>query len=131
MSKEALSSIEDNFFTCEICVVPYTTGDNSSMKVPKTLGCLHTFCKECLWKAINPGASQIECFVCRIPTVLDVAEGVDSIKTNFMLQNLIAAMHLSSSALLPGTGTGSASASAGAGNPIVTAGFQSVSAFTK
>ena len=124
MSKETLSGIEDNnFTTCAICAVPYTTIDNSSLSVPKTLGCLHTFCKECLEKGIAPGASHIECFVCGIPTVLDTDQGVDSIKTNSILQSQIAALHLSSSASAPSSDSdsdsASASASASAGSPIV------------
>jgi hypothetical protein len=85
------SKINDDFLTCEICALPFST-DANSPKAPKILHCLHTFCKEDLGKAIAPGATHIECFVCRIPTAIDSSRGVDSIKTNFPIQNLIATL---------------------------------------
>jgi len=93
----SVSKINDNFLTCEICGNSFTS-ERSSPRAPKTLNCLHTYCRECLANSIarTPGALEFECFVCKGPTPIDKALGVDSIKTNFMLQNLIATCQPSS-----------------------------------
>ena len=91
MSKE--QKINEDVLTCEICFQPFSADPNSPL-APKAMKCLHTFCKDCLAKAIaqTPGATQVDCFVCREPTPIDKALGVESLKTNFMVQNLVSIM---------------------------------------
>jgi len=112
-----LSKINEDFLVCDICANSFTSG-RSSPRAPMTLFCLHTFCRECLAKVINAStieASELECFVCKGITPLDKTLGVDSIKTNFMLQNLIATCHPSSEdtdeAVLPVAGSSRSSSS--------------------
>ncbi|XP_065923467.1 E3 ubiquitin-protein ligase TRIM56-like isoform X2 [Magallana gigas] len=76
------STITEEFLTCSICFEIY--------KDPKTLPCLHSFCKDCInnLRQEKAGKNSIPCPICRevfqLPT-----EGANDLKTNFCLKNLI------------------------------------------
>ena len=67
--------------TCSIC--------DELFKEPKTLPCLHTFCKECIQASLVTAErmkGQITCPLCRSPIPKD---GIASIPTNFATNRLI------------------------------------------
>ena len=67
--------------TCSICGDLFTD--------PKTIPCLHTFCKQCIEKSIESNkkmASIVCCPLCRIPLSQD---NVSSIPTNFTINRLV------------------------------------------
>lgn len=70
---------------CAICL--------ELLKHPKTLPCLHTYCKECLKKSVTTVRDSVEtsitcpCPTCRKVITLD-DKGVESLPTNFTLANL-------------------------------------------
>lgn len=76
------SSIEKDFLTCSICLEVY--------KDPKTLPCLHSFCTECInnFTQGNDFKAGHPCPECRETFHLP-EEGVDQMKTNFCLKNLV------------------------------------------
>lgn len=76
------SSIEKDFLTCSICLEVY--------KDPKTLPCLHSFCTECInnFTQGNDCKAGHPCPECRETFHLP-EEGVDKMKTNFCLKNLV------------------------------------------
>ncbi|XP_078657051.1 E3 ubiquitin-protein ligase TRIM71-like [Branchiostoma floridae x Branchiostoma belcheri] len=78
-SKMASDEFGEEFLTCQICMLHF--------RDPKILPCLHTFCKECLegWATKQP---PLECPICRIPVSLP-DQGVDGLKTNFYVNNLL------------------------------------------
>ncbi|XP_061180441.1 E3 ubiquitin-protein ligase TRIM56-like [Saccostrea echinata] len=80
MKMESLSStLKDDFLTCTICYEVFSE--------PKTLPCLHSFCKFCISGFIktNELKPPYHCPVCRENFALEV----DEIKTNFCLTNMI------------------------------------------
>lgn len=73
------TTLTDDFLTCTICYEIYTE--------PKTLPCLHSFCKECVLNFIHMNYSKgpYHCPICRETFVW----GLEGLKTNFCLQNMI------------------------------------------
>lgn len=76
------STITEEFLTCSICFEIY--------KDPKTLPCLHSFCKDCINKLRQEkaGKNSYPCPICRELFQLP-EDGADDLKTNFCLKNLI------------------------------------------
>lgn len=76
------STITEEFLTCSICFEIY--------KDPKTLPCLHSFCKDCInnLRQENAGINSYPCPICRELFQLP-EDGADDLKTNFCLKNLI------------------------------------------
>ena len=67
--------------TCSICGDLFTD--------PKTIPCLHTFCKQCIEKSIesnNKMASIVCCPLCRTPLARD---DISSVPTNFTINRLV------------------------------------------
>ena len=67
--------------TCSICGDLFTD--------PKTIPCLHTFCKQCIEKSIESNkkmASTVCCPLCRTPLARD---DISSIPTNFTINRLV------------------------------------------
>ena len=67
--------------TCSICGDLFTD--------PKTISCLHTFCKQCIEKSIESNkrmASIVCCPLCRTPLA---REDVSSVPTNFTINRLV------------------------------------------
>lgn len=76
------SIITEEFLTCSICFEIY--------KEPKTLQCLHSFCKnciDCIAKKAD-GKAEHQCPLCREIFILPKGGAID-LKTNFYLKNLI------------------------------------------
>ncbi|XP_019645776.1 PREDICTED: tripartite motif-containing protein 2-like [Branchiostoma belcheri] len=78
-SKMASDELDEEFLTCQVCMLHF--------RDPKILPCLHTFCKVCLeeWATKQ---QPLECSICRIPVSL-LEQGVDGLKTNFYVNNLL------------------------------------------
>ncbi|XP_019642127.1 PREDICTED: tripartite motif-containing protein 3-like [Branchiostoma belcheri] len=78
-SKMASDDFVDEFLTCAICMLNF--------RDPKILPCLHSFCRECLqeWTAKQ---QPLECPTCREPVRLP-DQGVDGLRTNFYVNNLL------------------------------------------
>ena len=75
------STITEEFLTCSICFGIY--------KDPKTLPCLHSFCKECIDNLTNKGHTNAQpCPICREKFQLS-KNGAKDLKSNFCLKNLI------------------------------------------
>ena len=71
--------------TCCICYELFTD--------PRTLPCLHTFCKPCIQRTVDTGLSEVpkgffECPLCRAHVPLP-ARGIDGISANFSIKRLI------------------------------------------
>ena len=67
--------------TCSICGDLFTD--------PKTISCLHTFCKQCIEKSIESNkrmASIVCCPLCRTPLA---REDISSVPTNFTINRLV------------------------------------------
>ena len=67
--------------TCSICGDLFTD--------PKTIPCLHTFCKQCIEKSIESNkkmASIVCCPLCRTPLARD---DISSVPTNFTINRLV------------------------------------------
>ncbi|XP_019646862.1 PREDICTED: LOW QUALITY PROTEIN: uncharacterized protein LOC109487324 [Branchiostoma belcheri] len=95
MAAAALSSqIAADFLECKICLQPF--------KEPKTLPCLHTFCKVCLQNVVlqqdeldstessdddEEETNKFPCPICRTETVLPEG-GVAGLKDNFFVLSL-------------------------------------------
>ena len=91
--KQATSNFENNDdweeikkeIACSICYELFTD--------PRTLPCLHTFCKSCIQRTIETGLAEIpegffECPLCRAHVPLP-ARGIDGISANFSIKRLI------------------------------------------
>eukprot|EP00105_Crassostrea_gigas_P018509 XP_011436656.1 PREDICTED: E3 ubiquitin-protein ligase TRIM56-like [Crassostrea gigas] len=76
------STITEEFLTCTICFEIY--------KDPKTLPCLHSFCKDCInnLRQEKAGKNSYPCPICREVFQLP-KDGAGDLKTNFCLKNLI------------------------------------------
>ncbi|XP_062599475.1 E3 ubiquitin-protein ligase TRIM56-like, partial [Saccostrea cucullata] len=72
----------EEHLTCSICFEVYTD--------PKTLPCLHSFCKDCIntFTKKIPNKKEYSCPVCRETFKLSNND-VENLKTNFCLKNLI------------------------------------------
>ena len=72
---------------CAICL--------ELLKDPKTLPCLHTYCKECLKKSVTivQDKTIINCPACRKEITLD-DKGVEKLPTNFTLASLVEVVNL-------------------------------------
>lgn len=72
---------------CVICFSPY----DRLFKVPKILGCGHTFCLECLARVtvVAPAAPTLLCPVCRRPTPLPRRRGPPALPTRADLLALL------------------------------------------
>ena len=74
-----------NEITCSICYELFTD--------PRTLPCLHTFCKSCIQSSVDTGLAEVpegffECPLCRAHVPLP-AKGTDGISANFSIKRLI------------------------------------------
>ena len=72
---------------CVICFAPY----DRLFKLPKILGCGHTFCLECLARVTvaTPGTPVLLCPVCRRPTALPRRRGPPALPTRSDLLDLL------------------------------------------
>uniref|UniRef100_A0A8B9MUX8 RING-type domain-containing protein n=1 Tax=Accipiter nisus TaxID=211598 RepID=A0A8B9MUX8_9AVES len=72
---------------CVICFAPY----DRLFKVPKVLGCGHTFCLECLARVtvVAPAAPTLLCPICRCPTALPRCRGPPALPTRADLLALL------------------------------------------
>ena len=81
--KEALNKL-DSQLTCAVCLVHYTD--------PKTLPCLHSYCKDCINRLPveldNDGRHIVQCPSCRHPTQLS-ERGAAALPTAFHINNLL------------------------------------------
>ena len=103
--KRTLSKIRDEL-TCSIC--------SSLLEEPKTLPCLHSFCRGCLDGLVQKGPSdggdpegtrneKLPCPLCRDKTVPPSEDGIkEKLPTNFALKNM--ADHLRLEDTVTGTG---------------------------
>ena len=67
--------------TCSICGNLFTD--------PKTIPCLHTFCKRCIEKSIESNKKMVSivcCPLCRAPLPRD---DISSVPTNFTINRLV------------------------------------------
>ena len=75
------STITEEFLTCSICFEIY--------KDPKTLPCLHSFCKDCIDSLTQKGhTNTYPCPICREKFLIS-KNGAKDLKTNFCFKNLI------------------------------------------
>ncbi|XP_067829813.1 RING finger protein 225-like [Heptranchias perlo] len=74
-SNSGLSDLE-----CIICFSPY----DNVFKLPKLLGCGHTFCLECLARinVSSDNVSSVSCPMCRYPTPLPSGKGLPALDNN-------------------------------------------------
>ena len=77
--KEALNKL-DSQLTCAICLDRYTE--------PKTLSCLHVFCKGCLDERPAKQGTELKCPSCRKPTRLS-ERGTSALPTAFYINSLL------------------------------------------
>lgn len=89
-SSPSKKDLEDVGLSCEVCMEAYSLPP--SLKIPKALHCLHTFCLECCSKLLQPAANgsaehEIECPSCRKTTRLQ--EGLESLMNNFALLRVL------------------------------------------
>jgi len=78
-------------FECSVCLETFQSqneGDITTSKVPRLLGCGHTFCTGCLVSLNN--SSGVECPQCRTVTRLD--KGIEGLKSNYTLMQIIDAL---------------------------------------
>ncbi|XP_061182363.1 E3 ubiquitin-protein ligase TRIM56-like [Saccostrea echinata] len=82
MASMSMSTIAEEFLTCSICFEVYTG--------PKTLPCLHSFCKGCIDTLTKktPNKKEFSCPVCR-ETFKITNNDAKYLKTNFCLKKLI------------------------------------------
>ncbi|KAK3089381.1 hypothetical protein FSP39_003159 [Pinctada imbricata] len=82
MAESSLSTLTDDFLTCNICLEIY--------REPKILSCLHSFCRTCLENHLDKSKSKknLTCPLCREITLLK-PDRVEGLKNNFFIQNLI------------------------------------------
>ncbi|KAI8509701.1 hypothetical protein Bbelb_121290 [Branchiostoma belcheri] len=80
MASKMASDMDRQTLTCQICM--------SLFRYPKILPCLHTFCRECL-QQLATKQQPLECPTCRKPVSLPDHEGVDGLKSNFYVSNLL------------------------------------------
>ncbi|XP_078678978.1 tripartite motif-containing protein 2-like [Branchiostoma floridae x Branchiostoma belcheri] len=79
MASNMPDDFDEEFLTCAICMLNY--------RDPKILPCLHSFCRECLQEWATK-QHPLECPTCREPVRLP-DQGVDGLKTNFYVNNLL------------------------------------------
>ena len=85
----APTNIEE-LLTCSLCLELF--------REPKTLTCLHSFCKECLnemTKAADHEHDSLPCPLCRDETAIP-KNGVEGLPTNFFIKNLLEVAELKS-----------------------------------
>ena len=80
-SSDSLKKLEEEL-TCSICTDQFTN--------PKTLSCLHSFCQACL-ERLTDYNNGVKCPTCRstCTCTFDHGEGVDSLQTAFLVNNLL------------------------------------------
>ena len=78
--------MSSNHLTCVLCLEKY----NKKEQLPKSLPCLHTFCRRCfiLFLQQNHASNQLPCPSCR-KLFPRPENGVDDLPTNFMLYDLM------------------------------------------
>ncbi|XP_035677102.1 tripartite motif-containing protein 3-like [Branchiostoma floridae] len=76
---QASDDFDDQFLTCPVCMPHF--------RDPRILPCLHTFCKGCLEEWVTK-QQPLECPTCRTQVSLP-DQGVDGLKTNFYVNNLL------------------------------------------
>ncbi|XP_035661450.1 tripartite motif-containing protein 2-like [Branchiostoma floridae] len=78
-SKLASDDFDEQFLTCPVCMLHFRDA--------RILPCLHTFCKQCLQEWASK-QDPLECPTCRTQVSLP-NQGVDGLKTNFYVSNLL------------------------------------------
>eukprot|EP00058_Branchiostoma_floridae_P012961 XP_002598449.1 hypothetical protein BRAFLDRAFT_83265 [Branchiostoma floridae] len=78
-SKLASDDFDEQFLTCPVCMLHFRDA--------RILPCLHTFCKQCLQEWASK-QDPLECPTCRTQVSLP-DQGVDGLKTNFYVNNLL------------------------------------------
>ncbi|XP_066267308.1 tripartite motif-containing protein 2-like [Branchiostoma lanceolatum] len=73
------ADFDEQFLTCPVCLLHF--------RDPRILPCLHTFCRECLQEWTTK-QQPLECPTCRTQVSLP-GQGVDGLKTNFYVNNLL------------------------------------------
>ncbi|XP_060223888.1 E3 ubiquitin-protein ligase TRIM56 isoform X2 [Meriones unguiculatus] len=73
-----LEALSGDFLACKICL--------EQLRAPKTLPCLHTYCRECLARLAAGG--RVRCPECREAAAVP-AGGVGAFKTNFFVSGLL------------------------------------------
>ncbi|CAH1249840.1 TRIM3 [Branchiostoma lanceolatum] len=73
------TDFDERFLTCPVCLLHF--------RDPRVLPCLHTFCRECLQEWATK-QQPLECPTCRTQVSLP-DQGVDGLKTNFYVNNLL------------------------------------------
>ena len=78
--------MSSNHLTCVLCLDKYNTKE----LLPKSLPCLHTFCRQCLVLFLQKthASNQLKCPSCR-KCFQRPEYGVDDLPTNFMLRDLL------------------------------------------
>ncbi|XP_066299612.1 tripartite motif-containing protein 2-like [Branchiostoma lanceolatum] len=71
--------LDEQVLTCPLCMLHF--------RDPRVLPCLHTFCRECLQEWATK-QQPLECPTCRTQVSLP-DQGVDGLKTNFYVNNLL------------------------------------------
>ncbi|CAH1249430.1 TRIM2 [Branchiostoma lanceolatum] len=78
-SKLSSNDFGEQFLTCPVCMLHFRDA--------RILPCLHTFCKQCLQEWAGK-QDPLECPTCRTQVSLP-DQGVDGLKTNFYVNNLL------------------------------------------
>ena len=86
--RQAAATIED-LLTCSLCLELF--------REPKTLTCLHSYCKACLneMTTIANKHDSVLCPLCRDETAIPES-GIDGLPTNFFIKNLLEVAELKS-----------------------------------
>ena len=85
MADRRIKDIQEELFTCQICLQPFNN--------PKSLPCLHTFCAQCLreWLQKHPLRQEQSLEVLNCPVCVQVAyieNGIEGLPNNFMITKL-------------------------------------------
>uniref|UniRef100_A0A915AKF5 RING-type E3 ubiquitin transferase n=1 Tax=Parascaris univalens TaxID=6257 RepID=A0A915AKF5_PARUN len=74
--------INEQVVKCPLCLEPF--------REPKVLACFHSFCKPCLERQMdNNSAEKIVCPQCHVETQLSVQLGIDSLLSDYGLENVL------------------------------------------
>lgn len=74
--------INEQVVKCPLCLEPF--------REPKVLACFHSFCKPCLERLMDGNSSEkIVCPQCYVETQLSVQLGIDSLLSDYGLENVL------------------------------------------